>query len=152
MAAQTFRLGFQRKVAPYIQIGFGITEAGGNASNLDYGFVTDMTSVSYPLVYLELHTENKDMRHLLSGVAIIAALAIPTLASAQRMGPGPYAYTGTGPGVTPPGGFGPSSPLYNQPAGSPSAPNAAPSGSGPTWATTPPAPGSMPPPVYPQAR
>ena len=118
----------------------------------DYGFVTDMTSVSYPLVYLELHTENKDMRHLLSGVAIIAALAIPTLASAQRMGPGPYAYTGTGPGVTPPGGFGPSSPLYNQPAGSPSAPNAAPSGSGPTWATTPPAPGSMPPPVYPQAR
>ena len=111
-----------------------------------------MTSVSYPLVYLELHAENKDMRHLLSGVAIIAALAIPTLASAQRMGPGPYAYTGTGPGVTPPGGFGPSSPLYNQPAGSPSAPSAAPSGSGPTWATTPPAPGSMPPPVYPQAR
>ena len=88
------------------------------------------------------------MRHLLSGVAIIAALAIPTLASAQRMGPGPYAYTGTGPGVTPPGGFGPSSPLYNQPAGSPSAPSAAPSGSGPRWATTPPAPGSMPPPVY----
>jgi len=34
MAAQTFRLGFQRKVAPYIQIGFGITEAGGTRQTL----------------------------------------------------------------------------------------------------------------------
>ena len=92
------------------------------------------------------------MRHLLSGVAIIAALAIPTLASAQRMGPGPYANTGTGPGVTPPGGFGPSSSLSNLPAGLPGLLGAAPSGTGRTWATTPPPPGSMPPVVYPQSR
>ena len=92
------------------------------------------------------------MRHLLSGVAIVAALAIPTLALAQRMGPGPYANTGTGPGVTPPGGFGPSSPLFNLPAGTPALPGAAPSGTGRTGATTPPPPGSMPPAVYPQPR
>ena len=47
------------------------------------------------------------MRHLVSSVAIIAAFAIAAPASAQRMGPGPYASTGTGAGVTPPGGFGP---------------------------------------------
>jgi hypothetical protein len=53
------------------------------------------------------------MRHLLSGVAIIAALAIAAPASAQRFGPGPGAETGTGPDVYPPGGFGPTSPMYN---------------------------------------
>ena len=53
------------------------------------------------------------MRNLLSGVAIIAALAIAAPASAQRTGPGPTAQTGTGPDVYPPGGFGPSSPMYN---------------------------------------
>jgi hypothetical protein len=107
-----------------------------------------------PLVYLKLHTERKDMRHLLSGVAIIAALAIPTLASAQRMGPGSYAYTGTGPGVTPPGGFGPSSTLFNVPEGSPSLPpSAVPSGmAARPAATTPLPPGAMPPAVYPQSR
>jgi hypothetical protein len=47
------------------------------------------------------------MKHLLSGVAIIAALAVAVPASAQRTGPGPYANTGTGPGVTPPGGRAP---------------------------------------------
>src|SRR5215470_14027508 len=50
------------------------------------------------------------MKKLFSGVAIIAALAIAAPASAQRTGPGPEASTTTGPGVTPPGGFGPSSP------------------------------------------
>jgi hypothetical protein len=68
------------------------------------------------------------MKHFLSGVAIIAALAIAVPASAQRSGPGPYANTGTGPGVTPPGGFGPSSSLFNVPAGSPALPPAAPWG------------------------
>ena len=54
------------------------------------------------------------MRYLLlSGVAIIAALAIATPASAQRIGPGPSAQTGTGPSVYPPGGFGPSSPMFD---------------------------------------
>jgi hypothetical protein len=94
------------------------------------------------------------MRHLLSGVAIIAALAIPTLASAQRMGPGLYAYTGTGPGVTPPGGFGPSSTaLSNVPEGSPSLPpGPVPSGTPARRATTPLPPGAIPPAVYPQSR
>src|SRR5215469_6070404 len=59
------------------------------------------------------------MKHLLSGVAIIAALALAAPASAQRSGPGPGAQTGSGPGVIPPGGPGPSSPLSNLPAGSP---------------------------------
>ena len=53
------------------------------------------------------------MRNLLNGVAIIAALAIAAPASAQRIGPGPTAQTGTGPDVYPPGGFGPSSPMYD---------------------------------------
>jgi hypothetical protein len=53
------------------------------------------------------------MRSLLSGVAIIAALAIAAPASAQRTGPGPTAQTGTGPDVYPPSGFGPSSSLHN---------------------------------------
>jgi len=93
------------------------------------------------------------MRHLLSGVAIIVALAIPTLASAQRMGPGAYAYTGTGPGVTPPGGFGPSSTaLFDVPEGSPSLPpGAVTSGmAARPAAKTPLTPGAMPPAAYPQ--
>src|SRR5271166_1578420 len=45
-----------------------------------------------------------DMRHLLSGVAIVAALAIAVPALAQRSGPGPGAQTTTGPGVYPPRG------------------------------------------------
>ena len=53
------------------------------------------------------------MNKLLSIAAIIAALASAVPASAQRTGPGPTANTGTGPGVIPPGGFGPSSPLHN---------------------------------------
>jgi hypothetical protein len=53
------------------------------------------------------------MKKLLSTAAIIAALASAVPASAQRTGPGPTANTGTGPGVIPPGGVGPSSPLYN---------------------------------------
>src|SRR5215469_9559859 len=60
------------------------------------------------------------MKYLLSSVAIVAALAITAPVSAQRTGPGPGAGTGTGPGVTPPGGIGPSSPLSNLPgAGAP---------------------------------
>ena len=44
------------------------------------------------------------MKHLLSSVAIVAALAIASPVSAQGYGPGPGARTGTGPGVIPPGG------------------------------------------------
>jgi hypothetical protein len=94
------------------------------------------------------------MRHLLTGIAIIAAFAIAASASAQRTGPGPYANTGTGPGVTPPGGFGPSSPLFNLPDGSTVMPGAAPFGMAPRPAsvTTPPAPsGVMAPVVSPQS-
>jgi hypothetical protein len=65
------------------------------------------------------------MRHLLSGVAIVAALAIAVPASAQRSGPGPGAQTGTGPGVYPPGGYGPSSSLHNVPTGPTGLPGAA---------------------------
>jgi len=78
------------------------------------------------------------MRTLLSGVAIaiVAAFAITAPASAQRSGPGSIAQTGTGPGVIPPGGFGPSSPLFNVPYGSPGLPYSAFLGTTP--ATTPP--------------
>ena len=62
------------------------------------------------------------MKHLLSGVAIVAALAMAAPVSAQRSGPGPGAATGTGPGVNPPGGPGPSSPMYNLPVRSPGIP------------------------------
>ena len=64
------------------------------------------------------------MRTLLSGVAIaiLAAFAITAPASAQRSGPGSTAQTGTGAGVIPPGGFGPSSTLFNLPYGSPGPP------------------------------
>jgi hypothetical protein len=48
------------------------------------------------------------MKSLLTGVAIIAALALTVPASAQGYGPGPGAQTGTGPDVVPPGGYGPS--------------------------------------------
>jgi hypothetical protein len=57
------------------------------------------------------------MKYLLSSVAIVAALALAAPVWAQGYGPGPGARTGTGPGVTPPGGLGPSSPLQNLPAG-----------------------------------
>jgi len=57
------------------------------------------------------------MKHLLTGVAIVAALAFAAPVWAQGYGPGAGARTGTGPGVTPPGGLGPSSPMYNLPAG-----------------------------------
>jgi hypothetical protein len=62
------------------------------------------------------------MKYLLSSVAIVAALAMTAPVSAQRSGPGAGAGTGTGPGVNPPGGPGPSSPLYNLPTGSPGIP------------------------------
>jgi len=62
------------------------------------------------------------MKYLLSGVAIVAALAFAAPVWAQRTGPGATAGTGTGPAVNPPGGPGPSSPLYNLPAGSPGIP------------------------------
>jgi hypothetical protein len=67
------------------------------------------------------------MKKLLSTAAIIAVLASAVPASAQRTGPGPTANTGTGPGVIPPGGFGPSSPLHNLNVGSAGVPGAAPS-------------------------
>jgi hypothetical protein len=62
------------------------------------------------------------MKHLLSGVAIVAALTFAVPVWAQREGPGATAGTGTGPAVNPPGGPGPSSPLYNLPQGSPGIP------------------------------
>src|ERR1700751_6351630 len=68
------------------------------------------------------------MKYLLSSVGIVAALAITAPVSAQRSGPGPGAGTGTGPAVNPPGGPGPSSPLYNLPAGSPGIPGTPQSG------------------------
>ena len=92
------------------------------------------------------------MKYLLSSVAIVAALAITAPVSAQRSGPGPGAGTGTGPGVTPPGGLGPSSPLSNLPG--PGAPGyappvaahpPAPAGMAPGMAPGPEAPSAMPP-------
>jgi hypothetical protein len=68
----------------------------------------------------------KDMNKLLSTAAIIAALASAVPALAQRTGPGPTANTGTGPGILPPGGFGPSSPLHNLSEESAGLPGAAP--------------------------
>jgi hypothetical protein len=68
------------------------------------------------------------MKHLLRGVAIVAALAFAAPVWAQRTGPGPGATTGTGPAVNPPGGPGPSSPLYNLPQGSPGIPGTPQSG------------------------
>src|SRR5215467_12065535 len=52
----------------------------------------------------------RDMKYLVSSVAIFAAVTIAAPAWAQRTSPGPGAWTGSGPGVIPPGGFGPSSP------------------------------------------
>jgi hypothetical protein len=52
------------------------------------------------------------MKHLLSGVAIVAALAVAAPASAQRTGPGVGA---PGPNQPVPGGPGPSSPMSNLP-------------------------------------
>src|SRR6201981_3932249 len=70
-------------------------------------------SVLAPCTIRVLHQRTRDMKKLLSTAAIIAVLASAVPASAQRTGPGPTANTGTGPGVIPPGGFGPSSPLFN---------------------------------------
>src|SRR6516164_5478295 len=50
--------------------------------------------------------EDHVMKHPLTSITIVAALAIATPALAQRTGPGPFAETGTGPGVVPPGGAG----------------------------------------------
>jgi hypothetical protein len=74
----------------------------------------------------ELQQRTKDMKKLLSTAVIIAALASAVPASAQRTGPDPIANTGTGPGVIPPGGFGPSSPLKNLNEGSAVLPGAVP--------------------------
>jgi hypothetical protein len=96
-----------------------------------------------------------DLRNILSGVAIIAALAIATPASAQGFGPGPGAQTGTGPDAYPPGGFGPSSPMYNAQDvyPNPSAPRDVPGVPwGTIWPTTTPSAGTVPPAVSPQSR
>jgi hypothetical protein len=81
-----------------------------------------VAGVGYASTNPELQRRIKVMKYLLSGVAIVAALAIVAPASAQRTGPGSTAPSTTGPGVNPPGGPGPSSPLYNLPAGSPGIP------------------------------
>jgi hypothetical protein len=94
-----------------------------------------------------------DLRNILSGVAIIAALAIATPASAQGYGPGPDAQTGTGPDAYPPGGFGPSSPMYNAQDvyPNPSTPSDAPWVPwGTTWPTTTQSAGTARPAVSPQ--
>ena len=87
------------------------------------------------------------MKYLLSGVAIVAALAIVAPVSAQRTGPGATAGFGTGPGVDPPGGPGPSSPLFNLPAGSPGIPGTPQSAypSSPVGVSPVPVPGAAPP-------
>jgi hypothetical protein len=66
------------------------------------------------------------MKKLFRTAAVIAALASAVPASAQRAGLGPTANTGTGPGVIPPSGFGPSSPLHNLNEESAGPPGAAP--------------------------
>jgi hypothetical protein len=81
-------------------------------------------AVSAAPPYPRTATQTKDMKKLLSIAAITAAPASAVPASAQRTSPGPTVNTGTGPGVLPPGGFGPSSPLHNlneEPAGLPGA-------------------------------
>jgi hypothetical protein len=75
-------------------------------------------AVSAALHIPALRQRTKDMKKFLSTAAIIAALPTAAPALAQRMGPGPTANTGTGTGVLPQGGFGPSSPLKNLNAGS----------------------------------
>src|ERR1700741_3928178 len=84
--------------------------------------------VGYASTNSELQRRIKVMKYLLSGVAIVAALAFAAPSWAQRTGPGATAGTGTGPAVNPPGGPGPSSPLYNLPAGSPGIPGTPQSG------------------------
>ena len=84
------------------------------------------------------------MKYLLTSVAIVAALAVTAPVSAQRSGPGPGAATGTGPDVNPPGGPGPSSPLYNLPAGSPGIPGTPSTPQAPAY-TGFPGPGGAPP-------
>ena len=64
------------------------------------------------------------MKYLLSSIAIIATIAAAAPAFAQRTGPGPTAETGSGPGIVPPGGFGPSdTQMYNLQYWPPSSPN-----------------------------
>jgi hypothetical protein len=107
----------------------------------------DKTTESMAKPVLELATRKRSTKHmkeLFSGVAIIAALAIAAPASAQRTGPGPDASTTTGPGVIPPGGFGPSSPLFNLPLDSPGVPGAAPAWMAPVSAPRPLPPGTVP--------
>jgi hypothetical protein len=72
-------------------------------------------SVGYASANLELHRRIKDMKHLLNGVAIVAALAIAAPVWAQRTGPGVGA---PGPNQPVPGGPGPSSPMSNLPPSS----------------------------------
>ena len=92
------------------------------------------------------------MSKILSGVAIIAALALAVPASAQRFGPDPGAQTGTGPDAYPPGGFGPSSPMYNaqDEYPNPAAPTDVPLGT--AWPTTTQSAGAVPPAVSPQSQ
>jgi hypothetical protein len=78
------------------------------------------------------------MKHLLNGVAIVAALVIAAPASAQRTGPGAGA---PGPNVAVPGGPGPSSPLSNLPQNAPGVAYPAPSAQ-PSAMTAPPPGGS----------
>jgi hypothetical protein len=89
------------------------------------------------------------MKGLLSGVAIIAALAVAVPAFAQRSGPGPGAQTGTGPTAYPPGGYGPSSTLFNVQPEYPYQTGVATGAT--TWPTNP-STGTAPPSYVPQSR
>ena len=94
------------------------------------------------------------MKSLLTGVAIMAALAIAVPASAQRFGPDAGAQTGTGPDVVPPGGYGPSeSDLKNAQPGTFYPYPGVPAASGPTWSwPTTPSTATAAPAVQPQSR
>jgi len=93
-------------------------------------------SVGHASAKPELQRRIKVMKHLLSGVAIVAAFAFAAPVWAQRTGPGVGA---PGPAQAVPGGPGPSSPLSNLPAGSPGIPGTPQSQYGP-FGQTPTAP------------
>jgi hypothetical protein len=104
-----------------------IGEWSAKAQQDDRNEVGYALSSQPPRTIRELQQRTKDMNKLITTAAIIAALASAVPALAQRTGPGPTANTGTGPGVIPPGGFGPSSPLHNLNEGSAGLPVGVPS-------------------------
>jgi hypothetical protein len=129
--------GFRKKKRAYVRSGIGIAGVERTLRN-PFRLRSRYTSAT-PKLSGTQRQRTMDMRLLLSGVAIVAALAIAAPAFAQRSGPGPGAQTTTGPGVYPPGGPGPSSSLYNLPASPPGVPGTAPWGTPAPQTTTSPA-------------